>query len=710
MEWWRFCIFLSVLCLCFGREETIQEGKITEQSTETMTSKSEEVVEQDSGLDEAHEKHENKLIHSHHHGHDHHDHKRGDTDSGREDERQEKQGNDEDKQEEMIHSHHHGYDRPHHDHHHDHFHDDELNMVKHGKEKWFKPPSDQHDHDQKHDSGREDERQEKQGNDEEEMIHSHHHGHDHRDHKHGDTDSGREDEHQEKEGNDENKQEEMIHSHHHGHDHHDHKHGDTDSGKEDERQEKQRPGESLQDKQEEIHSHHHGHEQHDHNHNHHDHVHEDEVDMMKRGKEKWFKPASDQDEHKTVESHGHVANSHHDHGHHDHGHHHHHHHETKTIKPKSQKDHRHVHEDDADMVNRGKTKWHKPVSDHHEAEAKHKRESWEIWWESILATVVISAAPYFILHFIPLEKNTKEHEPLLKLLLSFASGGLLGDAFLHLIPHAASPHVHGVEDAHAHHHDHHHHHHEEGSTHAHHHDMSVGVWVLAGIIAFLMVEMFVRHMKSGHGHSHGQSHSQPPSKDEKEADTKMEDKKTKKELPDKDHKEKDKQKRDNEDEEEEETEVASDDPDIKVSGYLNLAADFAHNFTDGLAIGASFLIGRNIGIITTLTVLLHEIPHEIGDFAILVQSGYNKRKAMLLQLSTATGALAGCVCGLLADNLGEKATLWILPFTAGGFIYIATVSVIPELLEEGTSFRQSMKEVCALLVGIMMMVLMCYLE
>jgi len=70
--------------------------------------------------------------------------------------------------------------------------------------------------------------------------------------------------------------------------------------------------------------------------------------------------------------------------------------------------------------------------------------------------------------------------------------------------------------------------------------------------------------------------------------------------------------------------------DIKVAGYLNLAADFAHNFTDGLAIGASYLAGRNVGVITTITILLHEVPHEIGDFAILVQSGCTKRKASSL--------------------------------------------------------------------------------
>lgn len=148
---------------------------------------------------------------------------------------------------------------------------------------------------------------------------------------------------------------------------------------------------------------------------------------------------------------------------------------------------------------------------------------------------------------------------------------------------------------------------------------------------------------------------------------------------------------------------------IKVAGYLNLAADFTHNFTDGLAIGASYLAGQSIGLVTTFTILLHEVPHEIGDFAILVQSGYPKRKAMLLQLVTAVGALGGTACGLLAEGVGTAAIAWILPFTAGGFIYIATVSVIPEILED-SSPKQSIKEVLAIFVGIGMMVLIAYLE
>ena len=145
----------------------------------------------------------------------------------------------------------------------------------------------------------------------------------------------------------------------------------------------------------------------------------------------------------------------------------------------------------------------------------------ELWTYALLSTCLISAAPFFILFFIPLQ-NANEHSSFLKVLLSFASGGLLGDAFLHLIPHAISPHVtHHHDDHHHHHdnHDHHHHHddhdhhHHQDHDHDHHHhehlhshdhmqDMVIGLWVLAGIIAFLIVEKFVRMMKGGHSHTH----------------------------------------------------------------------------------------------------------------------------------------------------------------------------------------------------------------
>lgn len=273
-----------------------------------------------------------------------------------------------------------------------------------------------------------------------------------------------------------------------------------------------------------------------------------------------------------------------------------------------------------------------------------------------------------------------------------------GDAFLHLIPHAIHPHSHHDDEEHSHSHTHDHEHEEDG--HGHTHDMSIGLWVLGGIITFLTVEKCVRLIKGGHGHSHG---SPAPTKktDEPKKDEIKGKKSSSKKDDDKKEKKSQSKKCDDEVEEEEQ-------PEISVSGYLNLAADFTHNFTDGLAIGASYLAGNHIGLITTITILLHEVPHEIGDFAILIKSGCSKRKAMALQLLTAVGALSGTIIALLGTN-GEAAP-WVLPFTAGGFIYIATVSVLPELLEESTKLGQSLKEIAALLAGVGLMIIIAGLE
>lgn len=85
-------------------------------------------------------------------------------------------------------------------------------------------------------------------------------------------------------------------------------------------------------------------------------------------------------------------------------------------------------------------------------------------------------------------------------------------------------------------------------------------------------------------------------------------------------------------------------------------------------------------------------------------------QAMCLQLLTALGALAGTACSLLAEGVGAAATAWILPFTAGGFVYIATVTVLPELLAGRSSFGQSLLEILALLFGVGMMVLIAEYE
>lgn len=309
-------------------------------------------------------------------------------------------------------------------------------------------------------------------------------------------------------------------------------------------------------------------------------------------------------------------------------------------------------------------KYSKNANEHYRNEEKLGEPDYNLYVSALGSTLFISIVPFFILFFIPID-GTSEKQPLLKILLSFASGGLLGDAFLHLIPHALMSNSEGAGHSHSHSHG--------GDQHAP-HDTTVGLGVLGGIITFLVVEKTVRLFSGGHGHSHS---------DKKKSD-------------DKQKKGKAKEKKE----------------DIKIAGYLNLAADFTHNFTDGLAIGASFIAGQNIGYITTVTILLHEIPHEIGDFAILVQSGCSRRKAMFLQLLTAFGAVSGTMLSIYLRGSGEGlVSSLILPFTAGGFIYIATVSVIPELLEgSNNKLSQSIKEILALLAGVYMMVLIAQYE
>ncbi|KAF0313448.1 Zinc transporter SLC39A7 [Amphibalanus amphitrite] len=461
-----------------------------------------------------------------------------------------------------------------------------------------------------------------------------------------------------------------------------------------------------------------------------------------------------------VNSHGHSHDGHghahdhghghaHDHGHghaHDHGHGHAHYHDEapsfKYLRAANEAS-RQQQEEEARRVL-------EEFAAHQAAGTRTSAETRSLWLNAIGSTLLVSAAPFFILFLIPLD-NTDASQPLLKVLLSFAAGGLLGDAFLHLIPHALmAVSESGAETAGGHGHSHGDHGHSHGAGHE--HDMSVGLWVLAGIVAFFLVEKFVRIVKGGHGHSHGHSHQATAetkaktasgdkdskedkegkdgdkSKDSDDAKRETDNKKDKsgkngdkaKEKSDaKDSKAKssgkdkaaEKSKKDSAKEMKSSDQVAKDapQPDIKVAGYLNLAADFTHNLTDGLAIGASYLAGHSIGMITTLTIILHEVPHEIGDFAILVQSGVPRRRAIFLQLTTAVGALTGTVISLLAEGADSAATSRILPFTAGGFIYIATVSVIPELLEK-TSVWQTVKELIALLVGIYMMVLIAEYE
>lgn len=290
---------------------------------------------------------------------------------------------------------------------------------------------------------------------------------------------------------------------------------------------------------------------------------------------------------------------------------------------------------------------------------------------ALLSVSFISLAPVIILLFLDVNRVH------LKKYLALAAGCLLADAFLHLIPESSHSHSH-----HDHHHaDHHHqdhghgHGHEHGHQdhhdhHHHEHDHSVGLKVLSGIMVFFILEKYIYSIDFGKDSKQKASSAKKKKNDDHQ---------------DHDH-----------------------DGHIHASGILNLIADFLHNFTDGLAIGASFIADKKIGLSTTLAIFLHEVPHEIGDFAILVQSGFSKKKAIWLQCVTAIGAVSGTLVSLALGTHDERYNAWILPFTAGGFIYIATVHLIPQL--KNSSFRQTVVELVFFVIGVAVMYFMSWLE
>jgi zinc and cadmium transporter len=115
---------------------------------------------------------------------------------------------------------------------------------------------------------------------------------------------------------------------------------------------------------------------------------------------------------------------------------------------------------------------------------------------------------------------------------------------------------------------------------------------------------------------------------------------------------------------------------------MNILGDSLHNFLDGLIIAGSYLVSIPLGIATTIAVVAHEIPQEIGDFGVLLHSGYTRSKALMVNFATALTAVLGAVLALLLFDYTGEVAKFLLPFTIGGFIYIAGSDLIPELHKE----------------------------
>jgi len=236
----------------------------------------------------------------------------------------------------------------------------------------------------------------------------------------------------------------------------------------------------------------------------------------------------------------------------------------------------------------------------------------DVFFWIIGSTVLVSLISFIGVFFLAVKSKTLKK--ILLMLVGFSAGGLIGGAFLHLLPEALEKAV---------------------ST-------EVFLYLLVGFSMFFMLEKIWRHChKTRHVH---------------------------------------------------------------VFTYLNLVGDGIHNFIDGLIISGSFVNSISLGITTTLAVVFHEIPQEIGDFGILIYGGFSRLKALAYNFFSALTAVFGAVVGYFFSIYIQNFIVFLLPFAAGGFIYIASADLIPELHKE-VGIKKSLLSFIFFLIGILFMLL-----
>jgi len=147
----------------------------------------------------------------------------------------------------------------------------------------------------------------------------------------------------------------------------------------------------------------------------------------------------------------------------------------------------------------------------------------------------------------------------------------------------------------------------------------------------------------------------------------------------------------------------------KHLAIMNLVGDGVHNFLDGVIIATSYLISLPLGLAATLAIIFHEIPQEIGDFGILLHSGFSKAKAILYNLLSASIAILGVVIGLVLGESVSSFTFYMLPLAVSGFFYIALSDLLPELHKEN-KLSKSLLQFLVIIFGIFLMYLLTFLE
>ncbi len=247
----------------------------------------------------------------------------------------------------------------------------------------------------------------------------------------------------------------------------------------------------------------------------------------------------------------------------------------------------------------------------------------QVWLYSLSSVAVVSLIS--LVGILTLAMRREVLKKILLFLVSFAVGGLFGDAFFHLLPEAFE-HL-GI-------------------------NLQVPLLVMLGILVFFVLEKFLRwrhcHILTSDEHPH---------------------------------------------------------PVVT----MNVIGDAIHNLIDGMIIGASYGVSIAIGVTTTLAVILHEIPQEIGDFGILIHGGLSPRKAVLYNFLSALSAFVGVLLSLIIGPFIRNYSMVLLPVTAGGFIYIAGSDLIPELHHD-VKISVSLLQFIFILLGIAVMAILLMIE
>ncbi|XP_053685108.1 zinc transporter ZIP10 [Sabethes cyaneus] len=287
------------------------------------------------------------------------------------------------------------------------------------------------------------------------------------------------------------------------------------------------------------------------------------------------------------------------------------------------------------------------------------------WLYATVCVTIISVCGLTGVAMVPLAKSMA-YDEILRFLVALAVGTLCGDALMHLLPHALVSHT------------------DQGNetletTPGNHEHSDEPVWLcfcafLSALLMYILETLLPLLRSDGNGgHHHGHSHAKvaPVASHEphqsrrntnitEDIEMDLQDSK-RKELNTMLEKEKSNRKP------------------LSPVAFMVILGDGLHNITDGLAIGAAFAADPVTGMATSFAILCHELPHELGDFALLLQTGVSIRRAMALNIVSSILSFAGMLIGLLVTGLHASVVRWIYAGTAGTFLYIALADLVPEM-------------------------------